>query len=251
MVRETIYSIANQYSVRIADLRNLNNIPYNVETVEPGTEIKIALVKTDDQNPNTVKVKQPVVIKHQVRAGESLTEIAENYKVSIDEIKIWNRLERAPKEGQYLKIISSNVESPKSPKKEETAEATQPKPKKSKKSTTKKKKVYHKVRRGESLSSIARKYRVSESDLKRWNPSAIKGNTIYYGTKLRVYSNVKVRSKSTKKSTKSKPKYYKVRWGDTLQSIGRKFGVSVRTLQKKNKNLSNANLKAGQRIRIQ
>jgi len=45
--------------------------------------------------------------------------------------------------------------------------------------------IYHKIRSGESLSTIARKYHVYTSDLKRWN--GIRGTTIYAGKKLKIY----------------------------------------------------------------
>jgi len=257
---ETIYSIANKYSVRIADLRNLNNIPYDVEVLGPGRNIKIAPTHKPAQpnNLTAAKTKRPVVVKHQVQPGETLAQIADDYNVSIDDIKTWNRLKNMPHQGQYLKIVSNSVEKPKNDldanKTEVKKVKSQPKKKTKKNYTsTKRKKIRHKVRRGENLSGIAARYGVSEKDVKRWNPGKVKGETIYAGSRLTIYTkqHYKGSSRARKKSVKRAPKYYKVRWGDTLQRISRKFGVSVRTLKRKNKNLSNANLKAGHRIRIQ
>lgn len=45
--------------------------------------------------------------------------------------------------------------------------------------------VYHKIRRGESLSTIAGKYRVKVNDIKRWNN--LKNNNIIAGKNLKVY----------------------------------------------------------------
>ena len=254
---ETIYSIANQYSIRIADLRNLNNIPYDVEVLEPGRQIKIARAyNTQNSRTNVTVITKPLVIKHKVKPGETLAQIADDYKVTIDEIRIWNRLEGMPYEGQYLKIVAhGNVMQKDLAKKNISTNnktVRKPKPKKNS-STTSRKKIRHKVRRGENLSNIAAKYGVSESSIKKWNPGKVKGHTIYAGSHLTIYTNshYKGSSKSRKRNVKKAPKYYKVRWGDTLQRISRKFGVSVKSLTRKNKNLSNKNLKAGQRIRIQ
>lgn len=45
--------------------------------------------------------------------------------------------------------------------------------------------VYHKVRKGETLSAIARRYHVSEKSLKEWNQ--VKGNHVASGQSLKVY----------------------------------------------------------------
>lgn len=45
--------------------------------------------------------------------------------------------------------------------------------------------VYHKIRSGESLSTIAGKYRVKVSDIKRWNN--LSGNNIIAGKSLKIY----------------------------------------------------------------
>jgi LysM repeat protein len=105
------------------------------------------------------------------------------------------------------------------------------------------KKVYHKVKRGEAISSIADRYGVSTSDIRNWNPGKVKGSKIYYGTRLVIYPN--------KSSSSSQPKYYSVRSGDTLSSIARKFGVSLNNLKSKNQNINPNRLKIGQKIRIQ
>ena len=45
--------------------------------------------------------------------------------------------------------------------------------------------VYHKIRSGETLTTIARRYRVTVSDLKRWN--GLRSSTIVAGKKLKIY----------------------------------------------------------------
>ncbi|MDR0745983.1 MAG: transglycosylase SLT domain-containing protein [Mediterranea sp.] len=45
--------------------------------------------------------------------------------------------------------------------------------------------VYHKIRSGESLSTIAGKYRVKVNDIKRWN--SLKNNNIVAGKSLKIY----------------------------------------------------------------
>ena len=45
--------------------------------------------------------------------------------------------------------------------------------------------VYHKIRSGETLSTIARRYRVTVTDLKRWN--GLRSSTIVAGKRLKIY----------------------------------------------------------------
>ena len=97
-----------------------------------------------------------------VKSGDNLTEIAFRYKVSVSDLKEWNGLKSdAIVAGQVLKLYAS-------------------------KSTNKKtsKITYHTVRKGDTLSSIADKYNVSISDLKKWNK--LKSSDIVTGQKLKV-----------------------------------------------------------------
>jgi membrane-bound lytic murein transglycosylase D len=50
-------------------------------------------------------------------------------------------------------------------------------------------KVVYKVKSGDYLAKIAKKYDVSVADLKRWNKKTIKGNKVSKGQKLKIYPN--------------------------------------------------------------
>jgi membrane-bound lytic murein transglycosylase D len=140
----------------------------------------------------------------------------------------------------------------------------------------------HKIKNGESLGSIAKKYRVTVNDLKRWNN--IKGNTIVAGKTLKIQttqtltaapkknipkpevqttttvernvtesfastSAVEVESPSKRKNT-SEEMYYVVKKGDSLYSISKKIpGVSVSDLQKWN-GISGGAIKPGMKLKI-
>ena len=45
--------------------------------------------------------------------------------------------------------------------------------------------VYHKIRSGETLSTIARRYRVTVNELKRWNN--LRTSRIVAGKRLKIY----------------------------------------------------------------
>lgn len=114
---------------------------------------------------------------------------------------------------------------------------------------------YHKVRSGETLGGIARKYRVSVSNLKAWN--GLRSNTIRTGQKLRVYGGKPqaVATSTRRDDAKggglppgSSTVRHKVRRGETLTEIAQHYGVTVSSLRQAN-DLSGG-LKYGTTIRI-
>ncbi|MBE6307133.1 MAG: LysM peptidoglycan-binding domain-containing protein [Bacteroidales bacterium] len=113
--------------------------------------------------------------------------------------------------------------------------------------------IYHKVRSGETLSKIARKYGTTVKNVKRW--SGIKSDKLRIGQRLIVgWNNGIPAITSSKKSTKSSSQatqttYHKVRKGETLSTIARKYGTSVKQLKRAN-NLSGDNINVGQRLFI-
>jgi len=99
-------------------------------------------------------------------------------------------------------------------------------------------KNFHIVRPGESLASIAKKYNVTVGHLKRANN--LRSDRIQVGAKLRIQSPVYYASKRA---------HYKVRRGDNLTIIARKFGKSVEELRRKN-NLKRNKIYVGQILKI-
>lgn len=110
----------------------------------------------------------------------------------------------------------------------------------------------HKVRRGETLSSIASKYGLSVGQLKKQN--RLKRNSVQVGQRLKITTQSKEVVSSSRKKEKDKnssPKHYVVRKGDTLGSIARKFkGLTVAKLIKWNKLKSSKSIKPGMKLRI-
>ena len=106
--------------------------------------------------------------------------------------------------------------------------------------------VYHKVRPGETLSTIARRYRTSVKSIAQAN-NLRKSNLIVAGKKLKIPQNAEIyRARKPEHSLTSK---YIVKRGDSLWIIARRFDTTTKKLQKLN-NLSNTNLHIGQAIKI-
>ncbi|MFZ8787148.1 LysM peptidoglycan-binding domain-containing protein [Thermocrinis sp.] len=99
---------------------------------------------------------------------------------------------------------------------------------------------YHKVKSGETLEKIARNYGVSVQEL-------IKANKNINPNKLKVGENLCIPQKTSAKARDYA--IYKVKKGDTLYSIAKKFDVDVQELKSFN-NLKSEKIIEGQEIKI-
>ncbi len=99
---------------------------------------------------------------------------------------------------------------------------------------------YHKVKSGETLEKIARDYGVSVQEL-------IKANKNIDPNKLKVGENLCIPQKTSAKAQDYA--IYKVKKGDTLYSIAKKFGVDVQELKDFN-NLKSEKIIEGQELKI-
>lgn len=98
--------------------------------------------------------------------------------------------------------------------------------------------VTHRVRPGETMSSIARRYRISVRYLKKLNH--LKSNRVAHGQNLRVVAHeYKPKSRTT----------YRVRPGDSLTRIAKKFRVSIVHIKRVN-NLRRNSVFVGERLEI-
>ena len=103
--------------------------------------------------------------------------------------------------------------------------------------------VTHRVRSGESLSVIARRYQVSVKDLQRWNNIA-DPRTLRAGANLTVFH-----SPAAPQPASGGTVQYVVQRGDSLWSIARKYKVRVNDLKSWN-DLGGSMIRPGQSIRI-
>jgi len=99
---------------------------------------------------------------------------------------------------------------------------------------------YHKVKSGESLEKIARNYGVSVQEV-------LKANKNIDPNRLKVGENLCIPQKTSAKTQDYA--IYKVKKGDTLQSIAEKFGVDAQELKSFN-NLKSEKVKEGQELKI-
>jgi membrane-bound lytic murein transglycosylase D len=278
---ETMFSIARRYGLTLEEIRSLNSLSKDDESVYVGQKLAVAkkldvepkveekliavkevektklteksttqkeTVKAVKENKKTVaKEKQDIAevetktLKHKVKSGETLSKIADDYGVTVSDLKEENNLSKGKvKVGQVLRVIV--------PQNFAKAKAN----KNSKEKLFASKSVIHKVEKGENLTRIAAEYGVREDDIAELNPTLVKDGQIFSGTRLKIPNNESKGSYSAPKNVVNElPKYYKVRRGETIATIASKFGISVKQILKNNKNLSAKNLKAGSQIRLQ
>jgi membrane-bound lytic murein transglycosylase D len=107
------------------------------------------------------------------------------------------------------------------------------------------KRVTHRVRRGESLSVIANRYRVSVRDLQRWN-NISDPRKLRAGTTITVYQSPEQLPAPTSGSVR-----HVVQRGDSLWKIARKYNVKVDDIRNWNGMNGETVLRPGQAIRIE
>lgn len=106
----------------------------------------------------------------------------------------------------------------------------------------------HVVKKNETLSSIAKKYHVSVSNLKKWNN--LKKDVISVGQKLTIYSSGGPMATGPSDSgTSSSPKYHVVKPNETLISIAKKYNTTVANLKKLN-HLKSDSISVKQKLRV-
>ena len=120
--------------------------------------------------------------------------------------------------------------------------------------------ITYKVKKGESLSIIARKYNVDVQDLKVWNK--LKSTKLVIGQPLKINTTSKIKVfveesepvakvETAQQTIARQYKFYKVRKGDSLWSIADKHkGLTVEKLKSMNKIKTNNGLKAGALIKV-
>lgn len=115
--------------------------------------------------------------------------------------------------------------------------------------------ITHTVKRGESLGSIAKKYHVLVSSIKKWNK--LKGDVVHPGQRLVIYrsggasssSSVSKSSSSSQSKSTTTTRTHTVKKGETLSSIANKYGCTVAQLKQWN-NLKGNTVVVNQKLKI-
>lgn len=144
--------------------------------------------QTLDAGPAQTAKDEPVAVEaatrsYTVRKGDVLATIARKNNLSLDELKRINGLKsNTVKAGRKLALVSSPKKSASAPERKavKALAASEIKPKARKAETV----TRYKVRRGDTLYSIAKQFKVETSDLMRWN--SVSAKTLTPGKTLTI-----------------------------------------------------------------
>lgn len=193
-------------------------------------------------------------VRHKIRSGESLISIADKYNLSPKTVKRVNRIRgNRIRVGRYLTI-------PVASRNPRTYKLSANQRKQQLQNTHRRGvKVKHIVQHGDTFWSLARAHRVGVRQLARWNGMAPR-DPLSMGQKLIIWSRAGLSSTRADPNTVAAPPKrklttrigYKVRRGDSLARISRKFQVSINQLRRWNRSsLRNGNLlRPGQRLTL-
>lgn len=234
---DTLMGIADKHGLKLSQLTNYNNISVNAIIV-PGQKLWLVAGKTTNNNATApARASQST---YRVKAGDTLTEVAERFGTTKEAIAAANNMK--PSDGL---ISGATIVIPTTKTKATPAKAVVAK------TTT------YTVKSGDTLTSVANRHNVSVDELASANKlNKTAGITI--GQKLTIPATKgtaqNVATATTKETTGGqtikKTESYKVKSGETLTSIANRYGVSVADLAKTNNLATNARLSVGQTIKV-
>ena len=182
------------------------------------------------------KTDDLLIIDYVVKRGDNLSRIAKKYNVRIHDITSMNNINSSKfiQPGQTLRIPTQGYD--------EYMQLLL--------SSNKTKKIYYKVKGGDSLGEIAEKFRTSVKKIKAWNGIREKSDMIYIGKKLilHVPSNQDI-DETVYGRNNSRKVIYKVRRGDSLSEISQKYKIKIKELKNWN-NLQSDTIAIGQKLII-
>lgn len=228
---DSLWNIAKKYNTTITELKKANKLSSDVIYVNQKLQIpgKTASVAKTSSNKEASPKKSSGT--YTVVKGDTLSKIADKYNVSLSDLMKWNDLDNyIIYPGQVLKVSGEGSSQFKKSSASADTETD-----------------YYTVKKGDSLSKIAKKFDTTVKQLKKWN--GLTSDVIYVGQKLKVSENAPVSDNDSEDSKKAKQSSYVVQKGDSLSKIAKKFDVTVAELKKWNELKSNT-IYVGQVLKI-
>lgn len=239
-----VSSVVRQLGIDLEDLKSVNyavaskvwkgyyNLPAGYTLKVPANYgTKLAQLRMPKASSNTLTVGSSSIyggVVYKVRRGDTLSKIARKYRTTVSKLRAYNGLRSdLVKVGQLLVVRPRQTASGKSSSKSMIGVTN------------------YRVQRGDTLSTIARRANTTVSALRSLNH--LKSTRIKAGQVLKLRSTKASVSKSRGALTSTKS--YKVRRGDTLSSIARRFGTSISALKRLN-GLRSSKIKIGQTLKV-
>lgn len=241
---DSLGKIAEKFGVTIAELRNWNNI--NGSRIIAGKTLRVRGDETvSSYGDNTTNTSTANVINYTIKSGATMSDIATKYSVRNADIRKWNNLSSNKIiAGKSLKIYTNLSESEIQNSDITTSEEFK---------TDTDGSVMYVVKKGDTLGHIAEKYKIYASEIRDWNN--LIGSRINIGQELVLYPNKTSRDVNSEKEeiTFANPgnnaKLHKVKEGESLWTIARKYQVRVADIMTWNK-LNNDRIRPGVELKI-
>ncbi|MCP4583943.1 MAG: LysM peptidoglycan-binding domain-containing protein [candidate division Zixibacteria bacterium] len=213
-------NIASKTGISVADLeilnpeliRGLTPPNYNNYKLRIPTDKKQRFLASYDKIPSE---KATNWVSHKIRRGETVSTISRKYGVSMSSVISANSLRRP-----YRIYVGNKLMIPTTGGGSYSPRASNVIPDGS---------GSYKVRRGDTLWEIARAHGISIRSIK--NANRLSSNRIYPGRKLII--------PGAGEQTRASGNEYRVRRGDSLSKIARKYGISIQALKTHNRLRSN------------
>lgn len=253
---ETAYHIARKYGVSIDELLKLNGLS-SVKSVKTGMELQVPTFGKRHisfaKNEAKTEREQQSEDFHIVKSGETLFSIGKKYGIDVENLATWNDI----KGDQRLKVGDKISLKPAS---NQRIEISQPIAQKEEKVHTKE--IFHTVKAGDTLSSIAKKYSTKPEKIMEMNSLSAKsvlriGQRLIIGKEtvkeIKEVEDPEVISLNVTKNNditdvKSTNKIHEVQKGDTLSKIASLYKISIDELKKWNGLNDDSVLKIGQKL---
>lgn len=254
---DSLYTIAHRYKTNVKVLRDLNDlspgrklrIGMRLQVPERGgggkksTKIVAKVEKKEtpaEKVESTQKATESAEVKtaegtfYVVQPGDTLSQIADDYESTINELRKMNKLRKGSflRVGLKLRVPEKDKGLPVDPSSDQVVPSRGPQaviP------------IAHTVKPGETLSTIAKKYGVTVEALK-------KANRLQKKTNLKVGVRLVIPVSSTQRVLT--PQVHLVRKGENLTMIAEKYRVSLLDLKSRNKITPGSKLFVGSRILI-
>lgn len=198
---DTLWSIARNNGLTVDELKRINGLTSNSLSI--GQVLKL-------KEPTTVPSTPATDETYTVKSGDTLYGIANQFGLTVDELKRMNDLSTNTLSiGQVLKVGSDKTNNNDGEK-------------------------YYVVKSGDSLYQIANRFGTTVDELKRANN--LTSNLLSIGQRLII-------------PTQNEYQTYTVKKEDTLYSIARNFNTTVTAIQNLN-NLATSSLSIGQQLLI-
>jgi membrane-bound lytic murein transglycosylase D len=214
---ESLYGLSKKYDVAINDLISMNPKVFKDGMVRNGDTVFL-------QRPAPPKTASPQDEGYYtVQAGDDMYKICEQFKIKPSDLKIWNKLgagvgvTKPIPAGTKLVVDADLAEALKNPKGDAPATNMTDEP------------IYHFVKKGETLSAVAKKYNISVENIKEFNNK--EDSNVREGEKLLV----------------GKIYYHTVEKGETLSAIAQKYKLTNEQLKALN-NMKTDVVKEGEKL---